>query len=170
MKHNIIVKFIDNYDYQNELNHIKDDLIQPFTMVNSKLFRCRIFKTPEAGYLFLDVHHTVFDGTSSKAVFADLLQAYYDQEIKTDYYYYTIAKRIKQRDSKFYQESRDYFAKKYDSEGIKWQKFPIVDHGINRDNYADHYLKPTGINKEEYEKFLKDNGILVNFECSGFTI
>ena len=24
MKHNIIVKFIDNYDYQNELNHIKE--------------------------------------------------------------------------------------------------------------------------------------------------
>ena len=24
MKHNIIVKFVDNYDYQNELNNIKE--------------------------------------------------------------------------------------------------------------------------------------------------
>ena len=54
----------------------KDMLIQPFKVFNSRLFRGGIYVTEKNAYLFMDVHHTVFDGTSSKVFFADVLKAY----------------------------------------------------------------------------------------------
>ena len=46
-----------------EFEKIKDNLVRPFKIVNSQLFRCRLFETEDAAYLFFDVHHIIFDGT-----------------------------------------------------------------------------------------------------------
>ena len=51
----ITVEKISEFD----LNILKDNLVQPFKMIDSRLFRCRVFETEKAAYMFFDIHHTV---------------------------------------------------------------------------------------------------------------
>lgn len=57
-----------------EFESIKDTLVAPFRIINSRLYRCRVFETEKAGYVFFDVHHTVFDGTSMKSLCLTLVK------------------------------------------------------------------------------------------------
>lgn len=142
-----------------QLNEIKDTLVQPFKMVNSLMFRCRVFKTEEAGYLFMDVHHTLFDGTSSKVFFGDILKAYFGQELEPDYYYVNIRKRQKDVNSDFYKESKDYFEGKYSNR--KWEKYPTIDKE-SRENNNDEVFYPVELDQDNYKKLLKINSLTPN--------
>lgn len=144
-----------------ELDKIKDTLVRPFKILNSPLFRCRLFETETAGYLFFDVHHTLFDGTSSKVFFGDLLEAYCEQPLEPDYYYFHLQKKEKQMHSTFYQESKDYFDKKYSTDTINWQGFPTIDHET-RENVSNEIILPLPIDSEKYTRLLKLNSLSPN--------
>lgn len=144
-----------------ELDVLKDTLVQPFRIVGDLLFRCRVFETEEAGYLFFDVHHTLFDGTSSKVFFGDILKAYFGQPLEPDYYYYNIRKREKQTWTPFYQESKAYFENRYQNCGIKWQCYPTVDHETKK-NDNDEVFIPIPIDEKKYAKVLKMNSLTPN--------
>ena len=144
---------------EEELNSIKDTLVEPFKIVNSPLFRGRIFETEEAGYLFMDVHHTIFDGTSSKVFFGDILKAYFGQELEPDYYYVNLRKNTKQVDSDYYRESKEYFENKYN--GTKWSIRPNTDHEV-RENTIDEFVFPLNLDDEKYQKLLKVNNLTPN--------
>ena len=150
---------------EKELIEIKDTLVQPFKMVKSLMFRCRIFETEEAGYLFMDVHHTLFDGTSSKVFFGDILKAYFGQELEPDYYYVNLRRRQKAQDSEFYKESKEYFENKYN--GRNWKKYPTVDHE-SRKNENDEVFYPLNLDEANYKKLLKINSLTPNafFICA----
>ena len=142
-----------------QLNEIKDTLVQPFKIINSPLFRGRIFQTEEAGYLFMDVHHTIFDGTSSKVFFGDILKAYFGQDLEPDYYYVNLRKTTKLTSSDYYAESKKYFEDKYDD--AKWSIRPNIDHE-SRENTFGEYVFPLNIDNEKYEKLLKLNNLTPN--------
>ena len=146
---------------EEELNVIKDTLVMPFKIIGNPLYRCRIFETEEAGYLFLDVHHTVFDGTSSKVLFGDVLKAYFDQPLDPDYYYFNIRKREKQTWTDYYKESKEYFENRYYKDGVKWQKYPEIDHET-RQNKNDEIFYNLPIEQESYAKVLKFNSLTPN--------
>lgn len=46
--------------------------MQPFPLQNADLTRAVIYKAPKAVYLFMDIHHIVFDGYSVGVIFNDL--------------------------------------------------------------------------------------------------
>ena len=144
---------------EDELNKIKDSLVQPFKITNSPLFRCRVFKTEKAGYLFMDVHHSIFDGTSSKVFFGDILKAYFGQDLEPDYYYVYLRKNRKQIDSEYYNESKKYFDNKYGD--TKWSIRPNTDHEV-RQNTIDEYILDLNFDKEKYERLLKINTLTPN--------
>lgn len=54
----------------------KKNLVQPFLLLKDRLFRFRLIKTPEAGYLFFDIHHIIFDGASLTILFREIEQLY----------------------------------------------------------------------------------------------
>ena len=114
-----------------DLNIVKDTLVQPFKIINSRLFRCRIFETEKAAYLFFDVHHTIFDGTSFKVLMNSIAQAYMGMPAPPDYYYLMLKKRGETVLTPFYEESRKYFEERYD--GDDWLTFLPVDH-VTREN------------------------------------
>ena len=145
---------------EEEFNKIKDTLVKPFRVNNSKMFRLRIFETEEAGYMFLDAHHTLFDGTSAKVLFGDVLKAYFGQPLEPDYYYVNLRKRQKETQSEYYQESKEYFDNKYSNK--KWQKCPTVDDDETRENKNDEIFYPLVFDNEEYQKLLKVNSITPN--------
>jgi hypothetical protein len=108
-----------------ELERIKDTLVVPFKIVGSPLFRCRLFETEDAAYLFFDVHHIICDGTSCKIFFDSVLNAYMGTPLEKDYYYLVLARRKQTELTEFYQESRRYYENTY--EDIHWTVCPKVD-------------------------------------------
>lgn len=128
-----------------DLNILKDNLVQPFKMIGSRLFRCRVFETEKAAYIFFDVHHTVFDGTSFKVLMNGIAQSYMGLPVPQDYYYLTLKKREDATHTAFYGESREYFEKRYD--GDDWVSFPPVDRET-RENNNDNLECEMGITGE----------------------
>lgn len=138
----ITVEKISEFD----LNILKDNLVQPFKMINSRLFRCRIFETEKAAYLFFDVHHTVFDGTSFKVLMNSIAQSYMGMEVQPDYYYLVLKKREDAALTPFYEESRRYFENRYN--GSSWVSALPVDH-VTRENEFGQLQCEMGIESAE---------------------
>ena len=129
----IRVENISEFDF----NQIKDNLVMPFKLIKSKLYRCRIFKTEKAGYAFFDVHHSLFDGTSFKVFMANIGKSYMGMPLDKDYYYLMLDKREKEQNTEFYEEARKYFEEKYDKD--EWSVAPTIDHE-SRDNEMGELL------------------------------
>ena len=109
-----------------ELAEIQKALVRPFKIIGSLLARFRVFETEKAGYLFMDIHHTIFDGTSFKVFFSDLQTACRGQEVTGDYYYAILDQRKEVTRSSFYRESRDYFESLYG--GTDWCRHIAYDN------------------------------------------
>ena len=115
-------------------NAMKDTLVQPFQIIGGALYRCRLFRTEKAGYIFFDVHHTVSDGTSMKVLMSDIFKAYMGIELEPDYYYAMLRQREDAHGTSFYEESRRYFEGRYGGED--WSKHPRTDHESRSNEYG----------------------------------
>ena len=129
-----------------ELNFVKDTLVYPFKIVGGKMYRCRIFETEKAGYVFFDVHHSLFDGTSMKVFMNSMRNALLELPQETDFYYLMLKNREKAAMDEFYAESRQYFEDRYN--GIEWSSYPKTDH-MSRDNEMGELMTELGIEGEQ---------------------
>ena len=88
-----------------ELENIRRNLVQPFGEVTDcLLWRSRVFSAPSGNYIFFDVHHLIFDGTSYWLFMSNLQKCLSGKELEPDYYYYVIAQREKELNSSLYDE------------------------------------------------------------------
>ena len=131
----IKVEHISEFDF----NQIKDNLVMPFKLINSKLFRCRVFQTEKCGYAFIDVHHSLFDGTSFKVLMANMVKSYMGMELDKDFYYYILDKREKEQQSEFYEEARKYYEEMYDD--VEWSVKANVDHDSRENEMGELFSK-----------------------------
>ena len=123
----VTLEQVSNADFE----AIKDTLVQPFKVVNSPLFRCRLFETEDAAYLFFDVHHMISDGTSFKVLMGSVINAYMGAPLEKDYYYLILQQREQMQATDFYNESCRYFEDRYDN--VKWTVCPQIDT-VTREN------------------------------------
>ncbi len=119
---------------EEELSKLKDTLVKPFKIMNNRLYRMRIFETEEAGYIFFDVHHTVFDGTSFKVIMGDIIKAYYGMKLDRDYYYMMLSDHEKAMATERYFEDKKYFEELYD--GDFWSVRPKTDFKTRENTLA----------------------------------
>lgn len=136
-----------------EFRFVKDTLIYPFKIIGGKMCRCRVFETEKAVYVFFDVHHSLFDGTSLKVFMGSVARAFIGAEDEKDYYYLTLQRRENAAKSAFYEESRRYFEERYD--GISWSSYPRIDHE-SRDNEMGELTAPLKISREQLEGTVKN--------------
>ena len=129
-----------------EFRFIRDSLVYPFKIAGGKLSRCRVFETEKAVYVFFDVHHSLFDGTSLKVFLGSIMNAYMGAELEKDYYYGLLAKREADVHTEFYEESRKYFEERYDP--IQWSSYPKTDHE-SRENAMGELITPMGIEQPQ---------------------
>ncbi len=129
-----------------EFDSLKDNLIMPFKIIEGKLYRCRVFETEKAGYVFFDVHHTIFDGTSLKVFMGNIGKAYMGMMPDPDYYYLMLAEREKAAKTAFFEESRKYFEDIF--EGVEWSSYPTIDHD-SRVNELGELFVPLGIEQPQ---------------------
>ncbi|WP_026511208.1 non-ribosomal peptide synthetase [Butyrivibrio sp. LC3010] len=66
---------------------IMETLVRPYKMVDNYLYRMRLFLTERGGYLFIDIHHCIADGTSLNILLRDIQKAYQGEPLDKDYYY-----------------------------------------------------------------------------------
>lgn len=131
-----------------ELKYVRDTLVYPYQVIGGRLCRCRVFETEKAGYVFFDVHHTVFDGSSFKVFFQSVFRAYQGAEPAKDYYYLMLRRREEDALSDYYQESRRYFEDRYD--GIEWDTYPRIDHS-SRENETGELKVSLGVEEPQMQ-------------------
>lgn len=103
----------------------KQDLVRPFSMLNEPLYRCRIFRTEKAGYVFWDFHHIITDGTSFQNLRRDFIRLLDGGEIPEDYYYLNVMEDRDNVESELYYHAKQSFAETYG--GDDWTFHPAVD-------------------------------------------
>ena len=129
-----------------EFKFVKDTLVYPFKIIGGSLCRCRVFETEKAAYIFFDVHHSLFDGTSLKVFLGDVGKAYMGMPLDPDYYYLMLKNREDAVHTDFYEESRKYFEDRY--EGVEWSTYPTMDHD-SRENEMGELFAPLGIEQPQ---------------------
>lgn len=129
-----------------EFNTIKDNLVQPFKIIGGCLHRCRVFETEKNGYIFFDVHHTLFDGTSLKVFMQNVGKAYMGMQPDPDLYYLILQNREEEANTEFYEESKRYFEERF--ENIEWSSYPETDHE-SRENEMGELFAPIGIEQPQ---------------------
>ena len=129
-----------------EFSTIKDTLVQPFKIIGGCLHRCRVFETEKNGYIFFDVHHTLFDGTSLKVFMQNVGKAYMGMQPDPDLYYLILQNREDESKSDFYEESKKYFEDKFN--GVEWSSYPKTDHE-SRENEMGEVFAPIGIEQPQ---------------------
>ena len=129
-----------------EFNNIKDTLVQPFKIIGGCLHRCRVFETEKNGYIFFDVHHTLFDGTSLKVFMQNVGKAYMGMQPDPDLYYLILQNREDEMKTDFYEESKRYFEERF--EGAEWSCYPKTDHE-SRQNEMGELFAPIGIEQPQ---------------------
>ena len=118
-----------------EFRFVKDTLVYPFKIIGGKLFRCRVFETEKSGYIFFDVHHSLFDGTSLKILMEDFTKIAAGMQPDTDYYYLLLKNREDALHTAFYEESRKYFEDRYRSRKNELGEL-IVELGLTQPQLA----------------------------------
>lgn len=102
-----------------EIETMCSNLVKPFGKITDcLLWRSRVFSAPSGNYIFFDVHHLVFDGTSYWLFMSNLQKCLSGREPEPDYYYYVLAQREKELNSSLYDEAKSYFENRY--AGTKW--------------------------------------------------
>ena len=125
-----------------EFNEVKDTLVQPFKIIDGPLYRVRVFETEKSAYLFFDVHHTLFDGTSLKVFMGNVGKLYMGMLPEPDYYYLMLQNREDVTQTEFYEESRKYFEDRYD--GVEWSCYPDMDQQ-SRENEMGEIFADLGL-------------------------
>ena len=129
-----------------EFDVLKDNLVMPFKIIKGRLYRARVFETEKSTYVFFDVHHTIFDGTSLKVFMGNIAKAYVGMTPDPDFYYLMLQKREEAVSTEFYEESKRYFEELYD--GVEWSSYPQIDHD-SRENELGEIFSPLGIEQPQ---------------------
>ncbi|WP_162074491.1 condensation domain-containing protein, partial [Chryseobacterium fistulae] len=85
--------------------------VRPFDLIQNQLFRIEIYTIAQNIYLFMDIHHIIYDGGSVDIVLRDLVKAYKRIEIEKEIFTaYEHALEYKVwTESNAYKESEAYF-------------------------------------------------------------
>ncbi|MCR5747367.1 MAG: AMP-binding protein [Lachnospiraceae bacterium] len=129
-----------------EFSFVKDTLVYPFKIVGGRMYRCRIFETEKNAYVFFDVHHSLFDGTSMKVFMGNVGRSFLGMDLDTDYYYMMLRRREEADQTSFYEESKKYFEERYDN--INWSSYPKIDHET-RENDTGELFAPLDIEQAQ---------------------
>ncbi len=95
---------------QDSLPNLKD-IVSPFKLLDSNLYRISIYETRSGNYLFMDLHHIIADGTSELILLSDIKLALLGKDIQKESYtaYELGLDEEKARASKLYDEAKAYY-------------------------------------------------------------
>ena len=109
-----------------EFEEIMPTLQKPFRLLSDKLFRIRLFEVGEKKYLFTDLHHIIFDGSSMLVMIKDLERAYLGGELERETYSgFEVAEDEKEKRDELYEDARKWYLDTFS--GVEADSLPIPD-------------------------------------------
>jgi hypothetical protein len=140
-----------------EIETMCSNLVQPFgEITDCLLWRSRVFSAPSGNYIFFDVHHLIFDGTSYWLFMSNLQKCLSGREPEPDYYYYVLAQREKELNSSLYEEAKSYFENRY--VGTEWSRNLPYDFASDENCASDIDIE-LHFTDDDYMAFEASTGI-----------
>ena len=141
------------------------ELVRPFALTEEPLYRAAIFVTPTQNYLFMDMHHIVYDG-SSEDVFINDINAAYDGKVlsKETYTAFEVAlDEEKARQSSTLEDSKKYFADLLSDCDVEvLPKVDFADHVSAKDSVVAFERHRTAIDADRLKNFCDANSCTFN--------
>ena len=82
----------------------KDKLVTPFKLIDGRLFNVALYQTRDGNYFFIDIHHSICDGTSLVILIEDINRAYGGAVLEPESYSSFDAARDEQQRHRYRQE------------------------------------------------------------------
>ena len=143
-----------------------EELVIPYDLVESRLYRAKIYQTDAGNYLFLDFHHIICDGTSEGIIIKDINRAYAGEALKTESYtgFEVALDEEKLRETEAYDKAKKY----YDSifEGIDANFLPPKDGNASVEVPGETSFV-SEISVEEIKVYCQKNDITLNAFFNG---
>ena len=111
---------------EKEFRELIPGLKQPFRLLQDRLFRMRLFETEEGKYIFIDLHHIIFDGSSMLIMFKDLERAYTGGTVENETYSgFEIAEDEADKKGEIYEDAKKWYLDTFG--GLEVDSLPIPD-------------------------------------------
>ena len=143
-----------------------EQLIQPFSDLDGELYRLQILSGDEKAYLFMDIHHILFDGSSLPVFIRDLNQAYAGERLEVE----TVTagdfagKEQEARDTEAFVTAKAWYDELLSD--VEISSAPIHDKEENEARSAWLTL-PLGIDAEQLSSYTHSLGIRTSTFFSG---
>ncbi len=142
---------------------LPEPLVKPFDLLRDRLYRARIYITPEDRYLFLEFHHIVYDGTSDAIFMEDLNRAYEGQVPEKETYtgFEAALEEEKLLKTEAFTRAKTYFDTLLGSADFDM----LPDGDILRADAAVSSAvldRPSGLSPEKIRDFCRDTGVTEN--------
>ena len=136
-------------------------LVRPFRLTEEPLIRAALIRDGSDLYLFLDVHHMIFDGESLSLFMRDLETAYTGgaPEKETFTAYEAVLDEMQQRSGPAYGKAKAYYASLL--EGVDTDCLPIRDRN-GTEKEAGLLSRKITVDRKETERFLREGKTTVN--------
>lgn len=109
---------------ESELLEKAHSLMKPFYLLKDSLFRIRIFDTGKNVFLFIDLHHIIFDGTSMIVFMKDIERAYLGGNVEPETYSgFEIAEDEASVDEEAYENAKQWYLDTFG--GLEIDSLPI---------------------------------------------
>ena len=116
---------------------LADILLLPFNRIlNACLCKVNVFRGRKGIYLFMDVHHLLMDGGSLGVVLGDIMNAYYERELKPDYYFAMLAEAEVRAMEGSTDKDHAWFRERYGNQDDDWCNIPAPDYESSNINQA----------------------------------
>lgn len=91
---------------------------QPFTLLNSPLFRCSLYKVDGDAWLWLSFNHVIGDGSSMKLLLNDIYELYVNEDagVRRDTYFSLVAEFSRKQGSFAWRTAEAYYANLFQDE------------------------------------------------------
>ncbi|MFI3298566.1 MAG: amino acid adenylation domain-containing protein [Rikenellaceae bacterium] len=145
------------------IEDIKSGLVRPFDLESDELFRFEVLSSSDhKKYLFLDLHHIIFDGTSFDILMCDIQRAYNAEELTQEPYSgFEIAQREEhQRSGAQYTEAKEWHSAYLG--GVDVVSLPITDHPKSPITEFQRVVRPTRLTTNGAKKVCSANKVTEN--------
>ena len=136
----------------------KKRLVQPYHVLRERLFRIRLFEVEGEHYLFIDVNHIIFDGTSLDIFCRDINRAYLGLPIEEEDW--TLGQMAAEnealRKGEAFKRAREWFLRTFDKEQL------VRPWPADSDTCPFAKTLSLGISYSEVERFAGRIGVTMN--------
>ena len=134
--------------------------VVPFNLLTDRLYRIEVVKSPASVYLFMDVHHTIFDGGSQFVFLSELEKALNGETLEKETYtaWDRALDEQKMMQSHLYDEAKEYFDRTLGEAEVA--NYPTSSEAKESGNRACRFDKC--LNASEVTEFCHKNNITEN--------